>query len=55
MDRIKIKNSTVNITINLRTDSLKNEIENFDIASKTPIDCMEFIRKIKKKLSDGTL
>lgn len=54
MDKIRIKNSTVNITVNLKSDRIADEIEKFDISTKTPIDCMEFIRNIKKKIIDGT-
>ena len=56
MDKIKIKNSTINVSINLCGDSaIKREVERFDLASKTPFDCMTFIKLIKQKIRDGIL
>ena len=56
MDKIKIKNSTVNITVVIpETSDIKNEIKKYDLSDKTPIDCMNFLRRIKESIKDGIL
>lgn len=53
MTRIKIKNSIVCLG-DLGEQSVKELVKNFELASATPFDCMEFIRKLKD-LINGTL
>lgn len=51
MSKIKIKNSVV--IVNTSSDcesSIKEELKNFEIADKTPIDCMDFVRRLLKKI-----
>lgn len=49
--RIKIKNSVVCLSDlkELKDESVRKELEDFDIATKTPIDCMNFVRKLKER------
>lgn len=45
--KIKIKNSVVCLG-GLLDAPLKAELAKFDLANKTPMECMEFVRKLKK-------
>ena len=45
--RIKIKNSVVCLG-GFREDELRDKIKGFDLSDKTPIDCMDFLRELKK-------
>ncbi|MBQ6029897.1 MAG: hypothetical protein IJL31_00145 [Oscillospiraceae bacterium] len=46
--KIKIKNSIVHVGA-LAEGSLLRDIAEFDLADKTPLDCMDFIRKLKQR------
>jgi hypothetical protein len=43
---IRIKNSTIALQ---ESDALLREIENFDLAKATPVDCHVFIRQLKER------
>jgi len=56
MNRIKIKNTTVNITVVMPEPSeIRDEIKKFDLSDKTPIDCMNYLRTIKERIKNGIL
>ena len=47
MKRIKIKIKNSIVCIGNPDTALRSEIERFDLADSTPLDCMEFIRRLK--------
>jgi len=47
--RLKIKIKKSNVTIGGLLDGpLARELAAFDLASKTPVECMDFVRRLKK-------
>ena len=44
--KIRIKNSV--IILAQSGDGLREQLLEFDIADKTPLDCMDFLRKLKE-------
>jgi len=47
--RIKIKNSVIVLANGEEAGTLREEIRGFDISDKTPLDCMDFLRKLKER------
>lgn len=50
--KIKIKNSIVCVGAGAGAEALRAELKGFDVANKTPLQCMDFIRELKKKYED---
>lgn len=50
--KIKIKNSVVCLG-GLLDAPLKTELAKFDLVNKTPMDCMDFVRKLKKDYGES--
>lgn len=46
--KIKIKNSVI-ILADQREGGLLEQIRRFNLSDKTPIDCMDFIRRLKER------
>lgn len=46
-NKIIIKNSIV--CIGVQQDKLREVLAEFDLADKTPMDCMDFIRELKAR------
>lgn len=51
--KIKIKNSVVCLG-GLLDAPLKAELAKFDLANKTPLDCLDFVRKLKKDYGESS-
>lgn len=54
--KITIKNSIIDLCGKERENPVVEELRNFNIADKTPLDCMDFLRNLlnrygKKKIS----
>lgn len=47
MKRIKIKIKNSIVCMGSPDTALRSEIDRFDLAGSTPLDCMEFIRRLK--------
>lgn len=50
-NRIRIKNSVVIVVGQASGEEIVSQlVRSFDVADKTPLDCFEFVRKLKELL-----